>query len=109
MRRKLFNRLCEIQARSLSRDAATGENAESWSVLASAVPCRLRENFKTRVERKQGRLRYRRSGYALYMDWRELDPAEHRIAIAGKIYEVTGLENLGGERKLLCLYLETVR
>lgn len=109
MRKKLFNRFCEVQRRALSADANTGEQAESWSVEYSAVPCRLRANVKARVERKQGRLRYRRCAYALYMDWRDIAPGTHRVRIGNGLYSITGTDDMGGEGRLLCLYLETVQ
>lgn len=103
----LLNGVCSVETRSVSADSQSGERKESWSVTASSVACRLRQ--RSASEQLSGSLEYQKATHALYIAHRSIDSLENRVVINSAAYSITGISDMGGKGKYLCLYLERMR
>lgn len=102
--KSLLNKTCDIEVLSFESCLITGQKIESWSVLFTAVPCRLRSRAVS--ERKYSDPEYQKSTHALYIPCRKFAKKTLRIVLEGEVYSVVGHIDMGGKDKYLCLYIE---
>ncbi|MFA5161287.1 MAG: hypothetical protein WC421_03490 [Elusimicrobiales bacterium] len=102
----LFNSRCDIETALFSKDQDSGQSRPSWQAAASNVPCRLR--WRAQSERLSGKTRWLESDYVLYLKWRAVEPLSSRIKTGGRVFTVTGAENIGGAGRYAALYLREV-
>lgn len=100
----LLNRVCDIEKLSLDSADTYGERAESWEILKSDIPCRLRT--RSAGEKYYSSPEYQYATHSLYLEYLTLPKGRIRAKIGGVYYDITGRIELGGAKKYLCLYLE---
>jgi|GEM_PF-2093132 len=106
--RHMLGEVCDIEAASSSIDPDTGELTRSWSAVESGVPCRMRGRDRSRgfYDGLNGPLEWRKATHVLYMEKRDIDPQEHRIAYSGKAHRILGTLDMGGKGRISIIFLE---
>ncbi|WP_424244677.1 head-tail adaptor [Elusimicrobium posterum] len=102
----LLNTVCDLEITKPEQQNSTGENKDNWEVLYRNVKCRLRN--RSVDERVSSTAKYMNSTHALYTEYLKINPAITRAVIKDKVYNITGILNMGGGHEYLCLYLEVM-
>ncbi len=100
----LLNRVCDIEKLSLGSADAYGSRGETWTLLKSEAPCRLRT--RSACEKHYSSPEYQYATHSLYLEYLDLPKGRLRAKIGGVYYDITGRIELGGAKRYLCLYLE---
>ena len=102
--KSLLNKTCDIEVMSFNGQYEDGQHREVYSTFAAALPCRLR--VRNSAEKHFSSPEYQHAAYSLYLEYLPLPKGRLRVKIGSNYYPVSGRLNMGGEERLLCLYLE---
>jgi len=93
----LLNQRCNIEKNMPTQDAS-GQEVESWGIVASAVKCRFEPKGGGRVVGPQAI--YEKASHVLYMRARiglYISTANHRIDVAGEKYTILSVSVIPGK------------
>ncbi|MBT3393055.1 MAG: head-tail adaptor protein [Elusimicrobiaceae bacterium] len=99
----LLNTTCDIQEKTETQDAQTGEMVASWANVFTDLDCRIVD--KNFVDSKTSSSLYQKSTHMLYMEYKDIMPTTHRFVIDSENYKIYGISDMGSSAKYLCIYL----
>ncbi len=99
----LLNSTCDIEEKTETQNAQTGEMVATWASLHTDVECRIVD--KNFINSKTNSSLYQKSTHMLYMEYKTIDCLTHRVLIDDIPYKIYGVSDMGSSEKYLCLYL----
>jgi len=92
----LLNNTCIIQERTKTQDSLTGDMIESWVNVYTNVKCRLNRNTGSEYIAQETKIAS--NDYTLFIAMGfMINTGEHRVIVDNKIYNITDINNAGGQ------------
>ena len=102
----LLNTTCTIQSKTVSYNASSREQEETWADSVTSVKCRLDQ--ATGTEKRTPIAIFSRVTHVLFMGFRTLSSNTHRIVIDSITYNILLVSNASGEGHHIEAFLEVI-